>query len=196
MKRPEPGRSNPVGGNMEVDLKNWFYSQLESVGIHLDLSLGVVEILAWAFESIEAQIHSSRRYLAQQLGFRLKLDLELPIYPDPSSSFDPADILITRYLKHWIDEEDIPSRVRAQVLESATQPSITSNWIFILRMTLKWVLSSGLGLISILISNESLIFIPSSDNYCLNPPHMSPCIIHTRVRDTFLLEAGLYGVIG
>jgi hypothetical protein len=196
MRRPEPSGSNPVGRNMEVGLRDWFYSQLESIDISLDQSLRLVDILVWALEVIQRQLLVSLQYLAEQLGFWHRLDLELPIHPDPSPSFDPADVLITHCLKDWIEGEDIPWWIRTRVLEKANQPSITSNWAFVLRMTLKWVVSSGLGLISLLISDETQIFVPSSDFYCFRPPHTSPCIVHARVRDTFLLESGLYGAIG
>jgi hypothetical protein len=196
MKRPEPGGSNLIGKVMEVSLANRLRTQLESIGNPMNLPARITNTLDQALGSIEAQIQSSWGSLIQQVKVPPTLDLELQFYIDPAPSFDPADILIARSLKDWIEEEDIPVWVRAQVLGNATQPSITSSWAFVLRMTLKWVLSSGLGLISLLISDEPLIFGPSSDNYCLNPPHLSPCIVHARVRDTFLLEAGLYGVIG
>ena len=111
-------------------------------------------------------------------------------------TYDPADMIITLYLKDWVNDQDIPWWGRSQLLKSIVQTSVKLTRVMVLRMTLKWVFSLGLDLISLLIADEPLTFSPSKDSYCWNPPHLSPCMVQSRVRDTFLLEVGILGAIG
>ncbi len=113
-----------------------------------------------------------------------------------TSAYDPADIIITLYLKDWVNDQDIPWWSRAQLLKNTLHTSVKLTRVMVLRMTLKWVLSRGLELISLLTADEQMIFLPSRDSYCWNPPHLSPCMVQSRVRDTFLLSAGMLGAIG
>lgn len=114
--------------------------------------------------------------------------------PD-TSMYDPADVIITRYLKDWINDQDLPWWVRSQLLMNTARTSVRLTGAIVLRVALKWALLRGLGLISFLIAEEPVIFMPSRESYCWNPPHLSPCMVQSRVRDTFLLGAGMLGVI-
>jgi len=111
-------------------------------------------------------------------------------------TYDPADIIITRYLKDWINDQDLPWWVRSQLLMNTAHAFVKLTRAMALRMALKWVFSSGIELISLLIADEPVIFLPSRESYCWNPPHLSPCMVQSRVRDTFLLEAGMLSAIG
>lgn len=110
-------------------------------------------------------------------------------------TYDSDDIIIARTLKGWINHQELPRWVRSQLLMNALQTSVHSTWALIFRGTLNWVVSSGLGMIALLITDQALVFLPSRDSYCTNPPHLSPCVVHSRVRDTFLLGAGFFGAI-
>jgi len=111
-------------------------------------------------------------------------------------TYDPADIIIMRYLKDWVNDQDLPWWVRSQLLMNTSHALVKLTRAMALRVALKWVLSRGSELISLLIADESVIFLPSRDSYCWNPPHLSPCMVQSRVRDTFLLGAGMLGAIG
>ena len=111
-------------------------------------------------------------------------------------TYDPADLIITRYLKDWISDQDLPWWARSQLLISTSATSVKLTRTMALSVVLQWVLSRVLELISFLIADEPVIFLPSRDSYCWNPPHLSPCMVQSRVRDTFLLESGILGVIG
>lgn len=110
-------------------------------------------------------------------------------------TYDPADIIIARTLKNWANYPELPLWVRSQLFMNASQSAVKVSTKFVLRMVFKWVLLRGLELITLLITDKPLTFVPSSDNYCLNPPYLSPCVVQSRVRDTFLLEAGMLGAI-
>lgn len=114
---------------------------------------------------------------------------------DRTPTYDPADGYIANALKNWVNSNQVPSWSRSQLLASANQPIVKQSSLFVLRMVSKWVLLRGIELVSALITDNQLTFIPSSDNYCINPPHLSTCAIQSRVRDTFLLEAGMIGTI-
>jgi hypothetical protein len=115
---------------------------------------------------------------------------------DSSTNYDSGDIIIARVLKEWIYTQELPGWVRSQVLIKASLSSGQSPNDLDLRVALQWLLSSVRILLSLLTSDESLIFTPSRDSYCWNPPHLSPCVVQTRVRDTFLLRAGILGAFG
>jgi hypothetical protein len=108
-------------------------------------------------------------------------------------SYDPADIVIGRALKDWVRYPAFPRWVRAQLLLNASQSAVKASSKFVIRMIAKLVLYRGLELARFLLAEESLVFVPSRDNYYFNPPHYKPCAVQTRVRDTFLLEAGMLG---
>ena len=110
--------------------------------------------------------------------------------------YDPADILISRHLKDWVNYQDIPRWSRSQLLKNSLHPSVKLTRVMVLCMTLKWVLSRGLELISFLNADEPVIFLHSRDSYYWNPPQLSPCIVQSWVKDTFLLEAGMLVVLG
>ncbi len=111
-------------------------------------------------------------------------------------AYDSADIVITQYLKDWINHQDLPLWVRPQLLKNISQTSVKLTSVILLRVALRWVVSRGSEFISFLVADESVIFVPSRDSYCWNPPHLSPCIVQSKVRDTFLLGVGMVGVIG
>jgi hypothetical protein len=112
-----------------------------------------------------------------------------------SPTYDPADVIIARVLKDWVNCPEVPDWARSQLLSNASQSAVKVSSKFVMRMIFKWVLLRGLEMLSLLVNDNQLTFIPSSESYCLNPPHLSPCVIQSRVRDTFLLEAGLVGAI-
>ena len=110
-------------------------------------------------------------------------------------TYDPADVIIARVLKDWVRYPKIPELARSHLLANATQSVVKVSTLFLLRMVFKWVLLRGLELITFLVADESMVFVPSRDNYVFNPPHFKPCVVHSRVKDTFLLEAGMLGAI-
>ena len=110
-------------------------------------------------------------------------------------SFDPADVIIARVLKDWVNHPKLPWWTRSQLLNKAALIALQLPKASFWRVALYWVLSSWLDLVTLLTSDGSLIFVPSRDSYCWNPPHLSPCAVQTRVRDTFLLGAGMLGSI-
>ncbi len=110
-------------------------------------------------------------------------------------TYDPADLIITRHLKDWINDQDIPWWTRSQILMSTSPTSVKLTKTMLLSVVLQWVLSRGLELISLLIADKPMVFLPSRDSYCWNPPHLSPCMVQSRVSDMFLLESGMLGVI-
>jgi hypothetical protein len=110
-------------------------------------------------------------------------------------TYDPADVIIGRTLKDWVNHTQIPEWVRSELLASTSQSTVKVSSKFILRMVFKWVLLRGIELGAFLLADEPLVFLPSRDNYYFNPPHFKPCVVQTRVRDTFILEAGMLGAI-
>jgi hypothetical protein len=112
-----------------------------------------------------------------------------------SPTYDPADVIITRVLKGWVSYPEAPGWARSQLLSNASRSAVKVSSMFLIRMVFKWVLLRGLEMLFLLINDNQMTFVPSSENYCLNPPHLSPCVIQSRVRDTFLLEAGMVGAI-
>jgi hypothetical protein len=110
-------------------------------------------------------------------------------------TYDPADVIIARTLKGWVSYPQIPRWARARLLSSASQSAVKVSSMFVLRMVFKWVLLRGIEMLSLLINDNQMTFVPSSESYSLNPPHLSPCAVQSRVRDTFLLEAGMLGAI-
>ena len=115
---------------------------------------------------------------------------------EKSLSYDPADIIIARQLKDWVHRQELPWWARSQLLNKASLVPEFLPRASVFRVALYWVLSSGLEMVSLLISDGPLIFSPSRDSYCWNPPHLSPCAVQARVRDTFLLGAGMLAAIG
>lgn len=120
---------------------------------------------------------------------------ELLMKNDNNPTYDPADIIITRYLKDWVNDQGLPWWVRSQLLMNTSHALVKLTRVMALRMGLKWVLSRGLELIYLLIADEPVTFLPSRDSYCWNPPHLSPCMVQSRVMDTFLLGAGMFGIL-
>jgi hypothetical protein len=114
---------------------------------------------------------------------------------DQSPDFDPADFIIARELKDWTKNTQVPSWLRAELLNNAASSVVKVSTMFIVRMISKWILLRGIELVSVFFSEDPLVFLPSRDNYCYNPPYLKPCVVHTKVRDTFLLEAGMLGAI-
>jgi hypothetical protein len=135
------------------------------------------------------------RIIEADLTSRLAEYLQ-PINNRNIPTYDPADLIITRHLKDWINDQDIPWWTRSQILMSTPPTSVKLTKTMVLSVVLHWVLSRGLELISLLIADKPMIFLPSRDSYYWNPPHLSPCMVQSRVRDTFLLESGMLGVIG
>jgi len=143
------------------------------------------------------------QYGSDPVGRIIEADLtdRLAEYLQPTNSrniptYDPADIIITRYLKDWIKDQDLPWWTRSQILMSTSPTSVKLTKTMVLSVVLQWVLSRGLELISLIIADKPMIFLPSRDRYCSNPPHLSHCMVQSRVSDTFLLESGMLGVIG
>ena len=114
---------------------------------------------------------------------------------DYRPTYDPADVIIAHALKDWARYPVIPGWVRLQLLTNATHSPVKASSKFVVNMIFKWVLLRGLELLSILFSEDPLVFLPSRDNYYYNPPYLKPCVVQSRVRDTFLLEAGMLGAI-
>lgn len=110
-------------------------------------------------------------------------------------SYDSADVIIARVLKDCVNHTELPWSTRSQLLNKASLISLKLPEASFWRVALYWVLSSWYDLVALLISDGSLIFLPSRDSYCWNPPHLSPCAVQTRVRDTFILGAGMLGSI-
>ena len=143
------------------------------------------------------------QYGSDPVGRIIEADLtsRLAEYLQPTNNrniptYDPADIIITRYLKDWINDQDLPLWARSQILMSTSPTSVKLTKTMVLSVVLHWVLSRGLELISFLIADKPMIFLPSRDSYCWNPPHLSPCMVQSRVSDMFLLESGMLSVIG
>ena len=109
--------------------------------------------------------------------------------------YDPADTIISHELKQWVKHHDFPEWARSQLILKASQSSVKVSSVFMMRMIVKWVLLRGFEIVLSLVDDTQMTFIPSSDNSCLNPPHLSACQIHTKVKDTFLLEAGMLAAI-
>jgi hypothetical protein len=114
---------------------------------------------------------------------------------DRTPTYDPADGYIANALKNWVNVQQVPAWSRSQLLASASQPIVKQSSLFVLRMVIKWVLLRGIELISFLVSEDPLVFLPSRDHYYYNPPHFKHCVVHTRVQDMFLLEAGMLGAV-
>jgi len=110
-------------------------------------------------------------------------------------TYDPADVFIARALKAWVKYPELPGWTRSQLLASASQSTVKVSSKFMMRMLFKWVLLRGIELLSFLVAEEPLVFLPSRDNYYYNPPHFKPCVVQSRVRDMFLLEVGMLGAV-
>jgi hypothetical protein len=106
-------------------------------------------------------------------------------------TYDPADAIIAHALKDWVRHTELPGWVRAQMLLDAPQSPVKVSTKFVMHMIFRWVLLRGFELSSFLFNEDQLVLLPSRDNYYFNPPHFKPCAVQARVRDTFLLEAGL-----
>jgi hypothetical protein len=110
-------------------------------------------------------------------------------------TYDPADVIIGRTLKEWVKYPQLPDWVRSELLSNASQSTVKVSSKFILRMVFKWVLLRGIELSAFLLAEEPLVFMPARENYYFNPPHVKPCVVQSRVRDMFILEAGMIGAI-
>ena len=110
-------------------------------------------------------------------------------------TYDPADFIIAHTLKKWARYPAIPGWVRSELLVNAPKSPVKASSRFVVNMIFKWVLLRGVELLSFLLTEDPLVFLPSRDNYYYKPPHLKPCVVQTRVRDTFLLEAGMLGAI-
>jgi hypothetical protein len=115
-------------------------------------------------------------------------------FPNPTTP-DPTDLILTRAMNDWLSRQSPPRWVRQSLLRKAAWSSEAHEGSHMIPAVLNWLRLRTYELLSLFISDEPVIFSPSLDNYFYSH-QPSPCLVRSRVVDTFLLGSNLYSLMG